>query len=61
VATILSAQCTDAKVNEVTKSLFKKYRTARDYANADIKELEKDIRPQGSTTTKPSISKELAG
>jgi endonuclease-3 len=47
VATILSAQCTDAKVNEVTKSLFRKYRTPRDYANADLKTLEKEIRPTG--------------
>jgi len=47
VATILSAQCTDAKVNEVTKSLFKKYRTSKDYAYADLKELEKEIRSTG--------------
>lgn len=47
VATILSAQCTDARVNLVTKELFKKYRTARDYANADTKELEQDIRSTG--------------
>jgi len=47
VATILSAQCTDAKVNQVTKSLFKKYRTAEDYANADLAMLEKDIKPTG--------------
>jgi endonuclease-3 len=47
VATILSAQCTDARVNMVTKLLFKKYRTAEDYANADRRELEADIRPTG--------------
>jgi endonuclease-3 len=47
VATILSAQCTDERVNLVTKTLFKKYRTAEDYANADIKELEQDIRSTG--------------
>ncbi len=47
VATMLSAQCTDERVNEVTKSLFKKYRRAEDYARADLKELEKDIRPTG--------------
>ena len=34
VATVLSAQCTDERVNQVTKKLFKKYRTAADYANA---------------------------
>jgi len=47
VATILSAQCTDERVNIVTKTLFEKYKTAEDYANADIKELEKDIKSTG--------------
>jgi len=47
VAVILSAQCTDKKVNEVTKVLFKKYRDVYDYANARLEELEKDIRPTG--------------
>lgn len=47
VATILSAQCTDKRVNIVTKSLFKKYRTAKDYANADLTELEQDIKSTG--------------
>ncbi len=47
VATVLSAQCTDERVNEVTKSLFKKYRSAADYANAPPSELEEDIRPTG--------------
>jgi endonuclease-3 len=47
VATILSAQCTDKRVNVVTKTLFKKYRKAEDYANADLQELEEDIRPTG--------------
>jgi endonuclease-3 len=47
VATILSAQCTDERVNKVTKSLFKKYKGASDYAHADLKELEEDIRPTG--------------
>jgi endonuclease III len=47
VATILSAQCTDKKVNEVTRVLFKKYRSARDYAEAESAELEADIRPTG--------------
>jgi len=47
VATILSAQCTDDQVNLVTPSLFKRYRTARDYANADVKELEALIKPTG--------------
>ncbi|MBI5025177.1 MAG: endonuclease III [Nitrospirae bacterium] len=47
VATILSAQCTDIRVNEVTKNLFKKYKTAGDYAKADLKTLEKEIKPTG--------------
>jgi endonuclease-3 len=47
IATILSAQCTDVKVNQVTADLFKKYRTAKDYAVANLAELEKDIRPTG--------------
>ena len=47
VATILSAQTTDVQINIVTKMLFKKYKTAEDYANADIKELEQDIHSTG--------------
>ena len=47
IATILSAQCTDVRVNEVTATLFKKYRSAKDYAQADPSELEQDIRPTG--------------
>ena len=47
VATILSAQSTDKQVNVVTKSLFKKYRTAKDYADADLSELEQDIKSTG--------------
>jgi len=47
VATILSAQCTDERVNMVTKVLFKKYTKAEDYANADLTELEQDIRSTG--------------
>lgn len=47
VATMLSAQCTDERVNKVTSELFKKYRSARDYADAELDELEKDIRPTG--------------
>lgn len=43
IATILSAQCTDARVNIVTKSLFKKYRNPEDYLKVPITELEKDI------------------
>ncbi|MCP2258006.1 DNA-(apurinic or apyrimidinic site) lyase /endonuclease III [Streptoalloteichus tenebrarius] len=47
VAVILSAQCTDKRVNEVTPALFAKYRTAADYAGADRAELEEMIRPTG--------------
>lgn len=47
VATILSAQCTDARVNEVTPALFERYRTAEDYAAADREELEEMIRSTG--------------
>ena len=47
VAVILSAQCTDKKVNEVTAKLFKKYKTLYDYVRANPKEFEKDIRPTG--------------
>ncbi len=47
VATILSAQCTDERVNIVTKMLFKKYRSVEDYANADLEVLEQDIRSTG--------------
>ncbi len=47
VATILSAQCTDAKVNEVTETLFQKYRTPEDYLRVPEDELKADIRPTG--------------
>jgi len=47
VATILSAQCTDERVNQVTKDLFKKYRTAADYARTPLDELERGIQSTG--------------
>jgi endonuclease III len=47
VATILSAQCTDERVNIVTRDLFKKYKSPRAFAGADPAELELDIRPTG--------------
>jgi len=59
VATILSAQCTDKKVNEVTKTLFQKYRTAEDYAKADLRKLEKEIRPTGFYHNKARNIKKL--
>lgn len=47
IATILSAQCTDERVNLVTKDLFVKYKTLEDFAGADLVELEKDIHSTG--------------
>jgi endonuclease-3 len=47
IATILSAQCTDKRVNIVTENLFKKYKTAEAFAEADLAELEQDIKTTG--------------
>ena len=47
VATVLAAQSTDVKVNEVTAVLFKKYQCAADYVAVEAEDLEKDIRPTG--------------
>lgn len=47
IATILSAQCTDERVNIVTKKLFKKYKNLKAFANAEISELEQDVKPTG--------------
>jgi endonuclease-3 len=47
ISTILSAQCTDVRVNMVTKTLFKKYTSAKDWAKADVKQIESDIRSTG--------------
>lgn len=47
IATILSAQCTDERVNIVTEKLFKKYKKAKDYANANLQEFEKKIYSTG--------------
>lgn len=60
VATILSAQCTDVKVNQVTPSLFEKYPTAADLARADREELEKIIRPTGFYRNKAKSIKQAA-
>ena len=60
VATILSAQCTDARVNRVTPLLFSKYKTAADYARAPAGELERDIRQTGFFNSK-ARSLRLAG
>ncbi|AGC69170.1 endonuclease III [Thermoclostridium stercorarium subsp. stercorarium DSM 8532] len=58
IATQLAAQCTDERVNIVTKELFKKYKTAEDFANADLKALEQDIRPTGFYRNKARNIKE---
>jgi len=47
ISTILSAQCTDVRVNQVTKTLYVKFPTPKDFAYADPQELEQDIRPTG--------------
>jgi endonuclease-3 len=58
VAGILAAQCTDEKVNEVTVELFRKYKTAKDYANADLDELMKEIYSTGTFRRKAVRIKE---
>jgi len=58
IATILSAQCTDARVNLATPALFKRYKTASDFANADISELESLVRSTGFYHNKAKNIKE---
>ncbi len=60
VATMLSAQCTDERVNQVTKALFKKYRSAQDYASADPETLEQDIKQTGFYRNKAKHIREAA-
>ncbi|MCL6472020.1 MAG: endonuclease III [Firmicutes bacterium] len=60
IAVILSAQCTDKKVNEVTRELFKKYRSVYDFADASLEELEADIRPTGFYRNKARNIKSVA-
>lgn len=59
-ATRLSAQCTDARVNIVAKTLFKKYPTLESFANSNLSELEEDIKPCGFYHTKAKNIKEAA-
>lgn len=63
VAVVLSAQCTDARVNIVTKTLFKRYTSVEEFANADLAELEEIIRPCGFYHNKAkniiALSKEI--
>ncbi len=61
VATILSAQCTDKRVNEVTPRVFARYRSAGDYAAADRAELEEFIRPTGFFRNKTTALIKLGG
>ena len=60
VATILSAQCTDERVNIVTKDLFKKYRSVKEFAEVGIKQLEKDIHSTGFYKNKAKSIKRSA-
>ena len=60
IATILSAQSTDVQINRVTEKLFKKYSTAKDYANADLMELENDIYSTGFYKNKAKNIKDAA-
>jgi endonuclease-3 len=59
VATILSAQCTDERVNRVTPHLFQRYRTAKDYAQADLAALQKMVQPTGFYRQKAKTLKAL--
>jgi endonuclease-3 len=61
VATILSAQCTDERVNMVTAELFKKYRSAEDYASADPATLEQEIHSTGFFRQKAKSIRTMAG
>ncbi|WP_028840887.1 endonuclease III [Thermodesulfobacterium hveragerdense] len=58
ISTILSAQCTDERVNEVTAKLFQKYRTAEDFAKASLEELAEDIKSIGFYQQKAKYIKE---
>lgn len=60
IAIVLSAQCTDKRVNSVTPLIFKKYKTLEELKNADLKELEAIIRPVGSFRKKASYIKDIA-
>ena len=60
VATVLSAQCTDERVNRVTPYLFKKYNKLDDYINVSLEELEEDIRPTGFYRNKAKALRNIA-
>lgn len=61
IATVLSAQCTDERVNMVTKDLFRKYTKVEDYLTVPESELEEDIRPTGFYRNKAKTIKSIAG
>ncbi len=61
VATVLSAQCTDVRVNMVTPALFKKYRSAADYAKAPAEDLEQDIKSTGFFRNKAKNIQQACG
>lgn len=61
VATVLSAQCTDERVNRVTKDLFKKYKEWQDYIDTQAEELQEDIKPTGFYRNKTKSLKNIAG
>lgn len=61
VATVLSAQCTDKRVNQVTKTLFKKYPTAKAFSHANLKELEREIYSTGFFRSKAQNIKQACG
>jgi endonuclease-3 len=59
VATVLAAQCTDKKINEISPALFRRYPTSRDYAEADLPELEEMVRSTGFYRNKARALKAL--
>jgi endonuclease III len=59
VATVLSAQCTDERVNRVTLPLFKKYRSLQDYIDIPLEELEEDVKPTGFYRNKAKSIKHI--
>ncbi len=60
IATVLSAQCTDERVNKVTKELFRKYTTFKKYLDVPVAQLEEDIRPTGFYKNKAKSIKNIA-
>ena len=61
VATVLSAQCTDVRVNQVTPAIFRQYPTAAHYADADLRTWSRPSTPPASTARRPRASRPSAG